>query len=68
MTRPEARGNPAAVATRQITQPSGFSGIDGILRFLPNGLAERGLAVMEMRRGELEVIDPAPQSFERLVN
>lgn len=68
MTRPEARGNPAAFATRQITQPSGFSGIDGILRFLPNGLAERGLAVMEMRRGELEVIDPAPQSFERLVN
>ena len=68
MTRPEAQGNPAAFATRQITQPSGFSGIDGILRFLPNGLAERGLAVMEMRRGELEVIDPAPQSFERLVN
>ncbi|MDJ0935807.1 MAG: penicillin-binding protein activator [Kiloniellales bacterium] len=68
VTRPEARGNPAAFAGRQITQPSGFSGIDGILRFLPNGLAERGLAVMEMRPGELEVVDPAPQSFQRLVN
>ncbi len=68
VTRPEARGNPAGFAVRQITQPSGFSGIDGILRFLPNGLAERGLAVMEMGRGELQVIDPAPQSFERLVN
>ncbi|MDJ0936241.1 MAG: penicillin-binding protein activator [Kiloniellales bacterium] len=68
ITRPEAQGNPAGFAGRQITQPSGFSGIDGILRFLPNGLAERGLAVMEMRPGELEVVDPAPQSFQRLVN
>lgn len=68
ITRPEAQGNPAAFAGRQIIQPSGFSGIDGILRFLPNGLAERGLAVMEMRPGELEVVDPAPQSFQRLVN
>lgn len=68
VTRPEARNNPALFASRNITQPSGFSGVDGILRFLPNGLAERGLAVMEMRRGELTVIDAAPQSFERLVN
>lgn len=68
ISQPEARGNPALYASREITQASGFSGVDGILRFLPNGLAERGLAVMEMRRGELEVIEQAPQSFERLFN
>jgi len=50
--------------TDQILQnPDGFSGVDGIFRFLPNGLNERGLAVLEVRRNGPVVIDPAPASF-----
>lgn len=48
-----------------ITNPNGFAGIDGIFRFRPDGMAERGLAIIEMRHGSLSVIDPAPRSFVR---
>ncbi len=51
-----------------LSQPSGFVGIDGIFRFLPSGEVERGLAVMELQRGEIKVVDPAPQSFDQLIN
>lgn len=46
-----------------MTQPEGFSGIDGIFRFLPDGGVERGLAIMELQNGRIETIDPAPTSF-----
>lgn len=48
-----------------ITNPNGFAGIDGIFRFRPDGMAERGLAIIEVRQGSLSVIDPAPRSFVR---
>ena len=51
-----------------LSQPSGFGGVDGIFRFLPSGEVERGLAVLELQRNEIRVIDPAPQSFEQLIN
>ena len=51
-----------------LAQRGGFVGIDGIFRFLPSGEVERGLAVMELQRGEVRVIDPAPQSFDQLIN
>lgn len=47
-----------------LTSPSGFAGIDGIFRLLPNGLVQRGLAVLEVHRGGNTVIDPAPESFQ----
>jgi ABC-type branched-subunit amino acid transport system substrate-binding protein len=50
-----------------ITDPNGFAGIDGIFRFTADGLTERGLAVMEIQAGgALKVVDPAPQSFQKL--
>lgn len=50
-----------------ITDPNGFAGIDGIFRFMPDGLTERGLAVMEIQAaGALKIVDPAPQSFQRV--
>ena len=49
-----------------MTQPSGFSGVDGIFRFTPNGLVERGLAVYELEKGGAKVIDPAPKDFRAL--
>lgn len=48
-----------------ITNPNGFAGIDGIFRFRPDGMAERGLAILEFRNGSMNVIDPAPRSFVR---
>jgi ABC-type branched-subunit amino acid transport system substrate-binding protein len=60
-----AAAGPAAA--QAITQPSGFAGIDGIFRFRPDGSNERGLAVLELRGNQYQVIDPAPQSFEALV-
>ena len=46
-----------------LTQPSGFAGADGIFRFQNNGIAERGLAVIEVAPQGLRVIDEAPQAF-----
>lgn len=46
-----------------LTNPNGFAGIDGIFRFRPDGLIERGLAVLEIHDGQIDVIDPAPNSF-----
>lgn len=48
-----------------IVNPNGFAGIDGIFRFRPDGLVERGLAVLEFRKGSIEVIEPAPTTFQR---
>ncbi|HLI20323.1 MAG TPA: penicillin-binding protein activator [Stellaceae bacterium] len=49
-----------------ITNPNGFSGLDGIFRFRPDGLVQRGLAVLEVEHNGDTIIDPAPQSFENL--
>ncbi len=46
-----------------LTNPRGFAGIDGVFRFRPDGLSERGLAVLEIRSGKAVVIDPAPTAF-----
>jgi ABC-type branched-subunit amino acid transport system substrate-binding protein len=46
-----------------LTNPSGFTGIDGLFRFLQDGTNQRGLAVLRVRRGGPEVISPAPRSF-----
>jgi ABC-type branched-subunit amino acid transport system substrate-binding protein len=52
----------------QLTNPSGFIGIDGIFRFTPNGVSQRGLAVFEVQRGGGKMIEGAPASFEAIVN
>jgi ABC-type branched-subunit amino acid transport system substrate-binding protein len=46
-----------------LTGPDGFSGIDGIFRFRPDGTVERGLAIFEIQTGAFGTIDPAPQAF-----
>jgi len=51
----------------RLTQPSGFSGLDGLFRLLPNGLTDRQFAVLEVRRGRPpSVASPAPESFQYL--
>lgn len=49
--------------TTQLTRPSGFSGVDGLFRLLSDGTSERGLAILEVREGGPQVIDPAPRAF-----
>jgi len=46
-----------------ITNPNGWSGIDGIFRFLPNGRSERALAVIAVQAGPGTVVSPAPTNF-----
>ncbi|GJL85026.1 MAG: penicillin-binding protein activator [Micavibrio sp.] len=48
-----------------ITNPNGFAGIDGIFRFRSDGIVERGLAVLEFRKGRVVVIDDAPRTFQQ---
>lgn len=47
-----------------ILSPNGFSGIDGIFRFLETGVSQRGLAVLEISEGEFRMIGEPPKSFE----
>lgn len=46
-----------------LTDPAGYSGRNGIFRLNNEGLAERGLSVMEVRRDALREISPAPTTF-----
>ena len=53
-------------STEAILDPNGFTGVDGLFRFTPQGLVQRGLAVLEVGpQGDI-VISPAPQSFHDL--
>jgi branched-chain amino acid transport system substrate-binding protein len=60
-----ARGSSGEPFSQQaILNPSGFTGVDGLFRFTPNGLVQRGLAVLEVEAKGAVVISPAPQSFQ----
>lgn len=49
-----------------LTNPNGFAGVDGIFRLRPDGLVQRGLAVLEVHHGADTVIDPAPKTFQNI--
>jgi ABC-type branched-subunit amino acid transport system substrate-binding protein len=49
-----------------IENPNGFSGVDGLFRFTPDGRVQRGLAVLEVEPQGSIVVSPAPQSFRDL--
>ncbi|MCP1336396.1 penicillin-binding protein activator [Futiania mangrovi] len=46
-----------------LADQEGFAGVDGIFRFNAQGLAERGLAVMEITADGFKVVSPAPDTF-----
>lgn len=60
----ERGGRQPAFDRYSLSNPNGFAGIDGVFRFRPDGLVERGLAVQEFRNGRIEVVSPAPQTFQ----
>ena len=49
-----------------IQNPNGFSGVDGLFRFTPDGLVQRGLAVLQVDPQGTIVVSPAPRSFRDL--
>jgi ABC-type branched-subunit amino acid transport system substrate-binding protein len=51
-------------ALSTLSNPNGFSGIDGIFRFRPDGSSERGLAILEVTPNGFVVVSPAPATFE----
>ncbi|CAN5287183.1 penicillin-binding protein activator [soil metagenome] len=46
-----------------LSDPGGFSGIDGAFRFNREGIAERALEVQQAGAGGFTVISPAPRGF-----
>lgn len=50
-------------SVRALENPSGFAGADGIFRLLPDGTADRGLAVMQVDPSGDMIVSPAPESF-----
>lgn len=51
-----------------LNNPDGFAGYDGLFRFRADGVVERGLAVLEVQRRGMRVVDPAPPSFQVTAN
>ena len=60
-----AEGDPRGRAQR-MTDPQGFYGVDGFVRFRADGTPQRGLAVYEVRPGRFEQIDPAPKTADEI--
>ena len=46
-----------------LTNASGFTGIDGLFRFRPDGTNQRGLAVLRVSPTGGQVISPPPKAF-----
>jgi ABC-type branched-subunit amino acid transport system substrate-binding protein len=46
-----------------LTNSSGFTGIDGLFRFRPDGTSQRGLAVLRVTPNGGQVISPPPKAF-----
>ena len=46
-----------------LTSPNGFAGVDGIFRFTNDGIADRGLAILEIKNGTSSILIDAPQRF-----
>ncbi|HEY0105922.1 MAG TPA: penicillin-binding protein activator [Rhizomicrobium sp.] len=59
-----AKGEPYKRFTRAaLADPNGFAGTEGIFRFTPEGIAERGLAVLAVTPDGFHLVDPAPTTF-----
>jgi ABC-type branched-subunit amino acid transport system substrate-binding protein len=58
-----ARAGQGDYPAQALTNPNGFAGADGLFRLLPDGTADRGLAVREISKDGAKEIAPAPASF-----
>lgn len=48
---------------RELIDPKGFFGLNGIFRILPSGITERGLAIYELTNYGIRTISAAPRKF-----
>lgn len=47
-----------------LTNPTGFAGVDGLFRLLPDGTSDRGYAIWEITPGSpAKEVAPAPSAF-----
>ena len=58
-----ASGRPEALGRAAMTRNTGFTGVTGVFRLMPDGTNERGLAVAQIRDGRVVIVDPAPRRF-----
>jgi hypothetical protein len=58
-------GTGDAFSKANLTQASGFAGVNGVFRLRADGTNERGMAVVEIENNQVKVIDPAQRSFGR---
>ena len=56
-------GSPDALSRASLTQGSGFVGVNGVFRFMPDGTNQRGLALATIRDNSVVILEPAPRSF-----
>ena len=54
---------PQRFSQQILTSPSGFTGIDGLFRFRPDGTNERGLAVLRVTTSGAQIAAAPPRSF-----
>jgi branched-chain amino acid transport system substrate-binding protein len=54
---------PQGFSQQVLTNPSGFTGIDGLFRFRQDGTNDRGLAVLRVTPTGTQIISPAPKAF-----
>jgi hypothetical protein len=54
---------PQRFSQQVLTNPSGFTGIDGLFRFRPDGTNERGLAVLRVAASGAQIAAPPLRSF-----
>jgi ABC-type branched-subunit amino acid transport system substrate-binding protein len=52
-----------AFTSATLTNGQGFAGATGLFRLRADGLADHGLAILEVGRGEARTIDPPPARF-----
>ncbi len=50
-------------SSQALTGSQGFTGIEGLFRLTPEGLNERGLAILEVTPSGFRALEPAPRAF-----
>jgi ABC-type branched-subunit amino acid transport system substrate-binding protein len=51
------------MSRENLTNPSGFVGVNGVFRLLRDGTSQRALAIAQAVSGTVRIIDSAPKSF-----
>lgn len=52
-----------AMTKGNLTQSSGFKGVNGVFRFKADGTNQRAMAIAQVTNNQVQIIDPAPKSF-----